>query len=170
MLEFFRRQLAGLGNDVFGHRDLTDVVQQRRGAQRFHLRLAEAQFFGDLDGVSFDALQMIVRGLVLGFDGDRQRLDGAAMQRGDFFGVRALILGAFFRFLQPADVQAMGAVDHVEDRHQQQSRLPSRQTLGDGDDPGRGRAHQIIRESPEVGIAPDLSRRSSLRSARSRWR
>ena len=131
-------------------------MQQRRGPQRLQLRLVEAEVFGDLERVSFDARQVIVRGLILSFDGDCQGLDGAAMQSGNFFGVRALILRAFFRFLQPADVQTVGAVDHVEDRHQQQTGLPSRLALGDGDDPGRGCAYQIIRKSPEVGIAPHL--------------
>ena len=41
----------------------------------------EAQFFGELRGVDLHALQMIVRGVILGFDRQRQRFNGAQMQR-----------------------------------------------------------------------------------------
>ena len=34
LLELFRGQAAGLGDDVLGHGQLADVVQQRGGAQR----------------------------------------------------------------------------------------------------------------------------------------
>ena len=92
LLELFRRQAPGLGDDVLGHRQLADVVQQRRGSQGFQVVRSQVQFFADLDGVDLHALQMVVRGVILGFDGQRQRFDGAQVQGRHLLGVLLFVL------------------------------------------------------------------------------
>ena len=79
-------------------------MKQCRGAQRFHFDFTEAELFRNFDGVNFDALQMIGRGLVFRFDRQGQGFDGTSLQSGDFNGVRALLLGAFLGFLEPQDI------------------------------------------------------------------
>ena len=59
LLEFFRRQPAGLGNDVLGHRQFADIVQQRRRLQSVQFLLAQTDFLADLGGINPHALQMI---------------------------------------------------------------------------------------------------------------
>ena len=54
------------------------------------------QFFGYLDGIHPDPLQVIVRGVVLGFDRQRQRFDGAQVQVGHLFDVALFV----FQFSQ----------------------------------------------------------------------
>jgi hypothetical protein len=50
-------------------------------------RSRKTQFLRDLNREHAHALQVLVRGVVFGFDGQRQALDGAQVQRGHFFGV-----------------------------------------------------------------------------------
>ena len=71
-LELFRRELARFGNDVLGHGQLADVVQQRRGFEGLQLRSNQPQIFADLGGVNLDAPQVIVGGVIFGVDGQRQ--------------------------------------------------------------------------------------------------
>ena len=72
----------------------------------------------DLDGVDLHALQVVVRGVVLGVDGQGQRLDGSQVQRRHLFGVIVLVV-------QPAQIQPVGAVDQVDDGNDQHRALPS---------------------------------------------
>ena len=46
LFELFRRQLARLGDDVLGDRELADVMKQRGGAQRLFIFVAQAQVVG----------------------------------------------------------------------------------------------------------------------------
>jgi hypothetical protein len=92
LLELFGRQTSGLRDDVFGNRQFANVMQQRRGVQRFQFRASHAQFLGYFNGINPNPLQVFVRGLVFGFDGQRQRLNGAQMQIGDFFDVDFFVL------------------------------------------------------------------------------
>jgi hypothetical protein len=87
LLEFFRSQASGLVDDVFGNRQLADVVQQGGRAQRFDFVFRKTQFLRDLNREYAHALQVPVRGMVLGFDGKREALDGPQVQRGSLFGV-----------------------------------------------------------------------------------
>ena len=61
---------------------------------------------------------MVVRGVILGLDRQRQRLDGSQVQRGHFFGVALFCL-------QAIQIQPVGAVDQVHHRAGQQHRLPA---------------------------------------------
>ena len=61
---------------------------------------------------------MIVRGVILGLDRQRQRFDGAQMQRGHLFGVLLLV----FQALQ---IEAVGAVNQIHHRSGEQHRLPA---------------------------------------------
>ncbi len=69
LLEFFRSQFARLVDDVLGYCEFADVMQQCRRAQRFDLVRRQANFFGDFYRVCPHALQVRVRGVILGFDG-----------------------------------------------------------------------------------------------------
>ena len=61
---------------------------------------------------------MIVRGVILGLDGQRQRLDGSQMQRSHLFGVLLFVFHA-------PQIEVIGAVDQIHDRDGQQRGLPT---------------------------------------------
>jgi hypothetical protein len=71
---------------LLGHRKLSDIVQQCRRPQRLPLRSRQTQIFSHFHGVNTDAAKMSVRGVILGFDGQRQRFDGTQMQCRHFNG------------------------------------------------------------------------------------
>ena len=155
LLEFFAGQLAGLRDDVLRHGEFADVVQQRGGAQRLQLRFVQAQFLAHFDRVHLHPLQMIVRGMVLGFNGQRQSLDSSQVERSHLFGVFLLVF-------HPAQIEVVRAVDQVDHRDGQQRSLPSEVTI---DGAGRGhdqRAEQIVGERPDVAFAPDPAQRPVL--------
>ena len=79
------------------HGQLADIVQQRRGAKRTQLRIAQIELFADLHGVDLHAAKVAVCGVVLGFDGQRQRFNRAQVQARHVFHVLLLIF-------QPAQV------------------------------------------------------------------
>ncbi len=87
-------------------------MQQRSRVQSFEFRPLHAQLFCDLDRVNSNALQMLVRGVVLGFDGKRQRLDRAQVQVRHFLNVTLLIL-------QLAEVKTIRAINEINRRHHQ---------------------------------------------------
>ena len=58
LLELFGGETTRLADDVIGHRQLADVVQQGRGAKRFHLLLGQSQLLGDLYRVGAHAMQV----------------------------------------------------------------------------------------------------------------
>ncbi len=91
LLEFFRRQFPRLRNNVLRHGQLSNVVQHRGGAQRFGLVFAQAQFLRQFHGVDPHPLQVFAGGFVLGFNGQRERFNGAQVQARNLFGV--LLLG-----------------------------------------------------------------------------
>ena len=72
--------------------DLADVVQQRSRPQRFHFTFADLQFFADLQGIHLDALQMLVRGLILSFNRQSERFDGPEMHAGGLFRMDSGVL------------------------------------------------------------------------------
>src|SRR5437773_11173379 len=65
LLELFGSKASGFGDNVFGHGQLANVVQQGGGVQRLQLGAADAQFLGDFNGIDPHTLQVIVRGLSL---------------------------------------------------------------------------------------------------------
>ena len=85
LLELFRSEAARFVDDVIGHGQLADVVQQSRGAQCVHFLLAQSKLLGDLHRVGAHTVQMLVRGVVLGVDGQGQTLNGAQVKRAHLF-------------------------------------------------------------------------------------
>ena len=106
LLELFRSQPAGFRNDMFGHGQLANVMQQRGRVQGLQLRPLHAQFFGNLDGVYTHPLQVIVRGLILGFNGQGQGFNGSKMQIRHFFDM------PFFIF-QLSEIETVRTVDQI---------------------------------------------------------
>ena len=142
LFEFFRRQPSRLRDDVLGHGEFADIVQQRRGLQRFHLRRSYAQFLGDFDGIDPHPLQVVMGGVVLGLDGQRQSFNGAHVQSRHLFDVALFV----FQFSQ---VQPVRAVDQVHHGHGEKRRFPSERAVEPADHAGDGGAHQVIGERPE---------------------
>ncbi|HSW51204.1 MAG TPA: hypothetical protein VLH09_13560, partial [Bryobacteraceae bacterium] len=68
LLELLPGKFAGLGNDVFRHGHLSDVVEHRRGIQRLQFGVAPPQFPAQGQCVDLDARQVVMRVLVLRLD------------------------------------------------------------------------------------------------------
>ena len=162
LFELFRREFSGLVDDLFRDGEFPDIVQQGGRPQSFDLAFRQLQFFGHGYGISAHALQVSVRGLVLGLDGQRQGLDGAHVQRRDLFHVPLFDFHPVLFSLQPAQVQAVGAIHPVDQGQNQQGRFPSRRAVHDADQSNRGGADQVIGERPEVALRPDLAARFAL--------
>ena len=154
-LEFLRRQPARLRNDVLRNRQFPNVVQQGCRLQRLALFGRDLEILGDLERVDAHPLQVVVRGLVLGFDRQSQRFDGAHVQVGDFLYVPLFIF-------QLAQIQPIRAVDQVHHRQNQQRRLPVGEVVQPTHHPGYPCPHQVVREAPEVAVRPDPSQGPAL--------
>src|SRR5439155_245488 len=102
--EFFRGQPARFGNDVLRDRQFANIVQQRGCVQCLHFWRANLQFFGDLDGVHPNSLQMIVSGVIFGLNRQGQRFDGSQVEVGHLLYVPLLV----FEFAQ---IEPVGAID-----------------------------------------------------------
>ena len=68
LFEFFGGERAGLGNDVFGHGQLANVVQQRGGAHGFHILIRQAEFTSKQSGHQLHAVQLVMGRIILGFN------------------------------------------------------------------------------------------------------
>ena len=152
LLELFRRQPAGFRDDMFGHGQLADVVQQCGGMQRFQIASLHPQFFGDFDGINADALQVIVGCLVLGFNGQRQGLDGSQMKVRNFFHMPLLVF-------QLAQIEAVGPVDQINGWDKQQRSFPVEFAVEPANRACNTGSDQVIRERPEVAVHQNLSQR-----------
>ena len=108
LLELFGRKASRLRDDVLGHGEFADVMQQRGGMQSFQFRAGHAEFLADFDGVDADALQVFVGSVILGFDGEREGLDRAEMEVGHLFHVALLV----FELAQIEPVRTVNQVDH----------------------------------------------------------
>ena len=106
---------------------------------------------------------MGMRGVIFGFDGERQCLDRPHVERRDFFHVPLLYLDPIFFGLQSAQIQAVGAVHPVDQRQHKQRSLPSCGVIDDSNQSHRRGSDQVIRERPEVAFRPDFAARLSLR-------
>src|SRR4029077_12254508 len=67
LLEFFRRQLSRLGDDVLRYRKFSYVMKYGRGLQVLLLVLTQTEFLGDFHGVNAYPLQMFAGSCVFGF-------------------------------------------------------------------------------------------------------
>ena len=74
-LELLRRQRVGLRQDVFGHRHVADVVQQRRGAHRLHVGVGQPGRLGEHRRVLLNRSHVLRRTARLRFDRERERFD-----------------------------------------------------------------------------------------------
>src|SRR5262249_43898799 len=88
---FFRVTFSRLGNDVLGHRELADVVQNGGGAQGLGFVFGQAKILGQFHGVDTHPLQVLVGGMVLGFNRQRQRFNRAQVKIGYLFHVTLLV-------------------------------------------------------------------------------
>src|SRR6185503_17668668 len=86
LLEFRRRQFAGLVQYVIGHGNLSDVVQQGAGLQSFDVEIAQSEVPRQTSRVNLDSIDVIVSDFILGVDGRCQSLDRGEMKPADSLG------------------------------------------------------------------------------------
>ncbi len=115
------------------------------------LARGELQLLGELHGVDLHSLDVVVGGVILGLDGQRQRFDGPQMQRGHCLGVPVLLLQTF-------QVEPVGAVNQVHDRAGEQHGLPAHIAVGDAGQFGHRRAADVVRQPPQVAGSPYLQK------------
>ena len=70
-----RIELAGLGQDVCGHGDLPDVVEQCRAAQRHDPLAVQAELLADRHGVGGHVLGVVARGQLARVDRRHHRVE-----------------------------------------------------------------------------------------------
>ena len=119
LLELLLRQRPRLREDVLGHGQLADVVQQRRGLDALDLVLGHAERAREPGGVDLHAADVALRGLILRVDGERERFDRRQVQVRHLRDVPLLVLDA-------AHVDLVGAVDQVERRRGERAPSSSR--------------------------------------------
>ena len=93
---------------------------------------------------------MLVRRVVFRLDRQRQRFDGAQVQRRDLLGVVLL------RFQSP-EIQPVRPENDVDDGKSQEYRLPAYPVIEDADQRRYASADKVIGERPEITLVPDLS-------------
>ena len=86
---------------------------------------------------------------VLGFNGKRERFDRPQVQAGDFFHM-ALV------FLQPVKVHLVRPVHEIDQRKQDQRRMPDVLPGQHHDQPGHRSRCKVIGKNPEVCLIPGL--------------
>ena len=148
LLELFGTEASRLGDDVLGHSEFANVMQQGRGMQGLEFRPVNAQMLGNFDGIDAHALQMFVGGVILG-------LDGAQVQVCHLLHVPLLIF-------QLAQVQPVRAVDQVNGGQDQERCFPIEGVIQPYDDGGDSGSDQVIGERPEVAIDQDAGEWPSL--------
>ena len=107
-----------LREDVLGHGQLADVVQQRRGLDAADLALAHAERLGQAAGQPLDAADVLREGVVLGVDRRGQGLDRRQVQVGDLAHLPLLVGEA----LEVDVIAAIGQQRRHRDREQQHDR------------------------------------------------
>ncbi len=115
-LELFVGQRTGLRQDVLRHGELADVVQQRRRPDALDVGRRHAHDARQPSGMHLDATDARGRRLVLGVDGQRQRLDGRQVHVRHLAGASPFVFHAI-------GVDPVGPVRQVE-RTDQQRRQP----------------------------------------------
>src|ERR1035437_131762 len=156
LLEFFGGHLAGFGEDVLRDRQLTDIVQQSGRSQPIQLQVGKVHIFSDLFDIGPDAPQVLVGGMVLRLDGERQGFDGAEMQARHFQRMSFLVF-------QPAQIHAIGTIDEEQDRHEQKRAHPIKALAYEAQQPSDGSSDDVQGKRPEITIAPRLRQPTVLR-------
>src|SRR5579862_5805969 len=98
---------------------------------------------------------MLVCGMVLCLDRQRQRLDRAQVQSRHFFHMPFLVA-------QPVEIHSIRSMDKVNDRQQQDGALPVYLAAENVDDPGNRRTQYIERKTPEVTLPPNAYNGAAL--------
>ena len=153
LLELLGRQRPGLRQDVLGHGELADVVQQRRRLHALDFVLRHAQRARDGRGVELHAPDVRLRGLILRVDRERQRFDRRQVQVRHLAHVTLLVFDA-------AEVDLVGAIGQIE-RRRRERRDPLRGPARDHPcgESGRAGADEIARRAPQEVLVPDLEDR-----------
>ena len=148
LLEFFLRERARLRQNVLGHGQLADIVQQRGGLDPLDLRVGEADRLRQPGGEHLHAPDVHVRGLILGVDGAGERLDRGKVEIGSLLHVALLVL-------HPPQIDVVGAVGQIQ-RHEGDRRQPVAGVIDERDAEGRRRGADEVagRDPPEV-VVPD---------------
>ncbi len=157
-LEFLRRQLARLRENMLRYCQLSDIMQQRGRPQGIQFGFVQTHFFADLNGIVLHAAEMLVGGLVLGFNRQRERLDGADVKSVHLLDVNLLLLNAFFLGLQPADVKPVRAINRPGHRHGQQGKLPAQILIHPVNDANQRGAQQVVGKGPNIAFLPHLGK------------
>ena len=109
LLELLLRERTGLRQDVLGHGELADVVQQRRGLDALDFVARHPQRARQARGVDLDAADVALRGVILRVDRQRERFDGRQMEIRDLLHVPLLILNA-------SQIDLVGPVGQIDRR------------------------------------------------------
>ena len=112
LLELFGRERPRLRQDVLGHGQLADVVQQRGRLDSLDVVLGHPERAGERRGVQLHAPDVGLRGLVLRVDRQRERFDRRQVQVRHLAHVALLVV-------DPAEIDLVAAVGQVERRRRE---------------------------------------------------
>lgn len=148
LFEFFAGELAGLVDDVFRHRQLADVVEERGDEQRLHQGLIETHQFSQFRNVYADPQEMAVRALVFGFNCHGQAFNGAQVQS---FGVDGVLLAFAHKF----HLGGVGSVNGVDHGDEQQRGHPAEGIANEIGGDGEDCADNVKGQEPEEVATPE---------------
>ena len=153
LLEFFLRQRARLRKNVLGHRQLADVVQERRSFHTLDLALGHADGLRKARGKDLHATNVRLAGAILRVDRQRQRFNRREVQIRDFLHVALLVLDA-------AQIDLVAAISEIQrKRGEHRDPVVRRPADDDRNTRGRRRAHEVARRTPEEILIPDMHHR-----------
>ena len=120
-------------------------MQKRGRPKGFQFLWFYSQVFPDLNCIRLNPLQMIVRSVVLGFNGEGQSFNGSQVERGNLIG---MLLFCF----QSVEVGPIGTEYPVNDGKNQEGDLPAVQVVNKAYAAGDKRSEQVIRKRPEIAL------------------
>ena len=161
LLELFLRQRTRLRQDVLGHGELADVVQQRRRLDALDFRRRTGRRLRQAGRVDLHAADVHLRGLILGVDRARQRFDRRQVQVRGLLHVPLLVLDA-------AHVDLVGAVGQIERREgERRDPVAGVVVTSDAASAARAGADEIARRAPQEVVVPGGRRWTCASTARS---
>ena len=150
-LEFLRRERTRLRKNVLGNRQLSNVMQKRRGLDRLYFLARNPNRFGEPAGVELHAENVRIAHLIFRVDRPGERFDSGEVQ------VRRALAVPFG--LETPHMDFVGAIRQIDRRQQQRHgprpdhlQPPRRQA-------GRAGGDEIVRRRPEKIGFPDGNRR-----------
>ena len=157
-LELGRRELSRFVQDVLGHRQLADVVQQRRGSDRLQLHIVrDAERVSEAEGIVLDPPDVIARDLILRVDGMRKRFDGREVDVVHLAEVADFVFGPAHR-VPERHVENHG--QRTEQHHGIQRIVPAEKHHQ------HGREHAAKIGDPQDGQSAGARSRQSIRAVR----